>query len=211
MAQGVYPVRFIDITRPLSPQVPLYPGDSPPAIIPREHGSYRTTDLCLSSHHGTHIDAPSHFLPGGMTVDELPLSYLIGECQVLDARGAGPMIAPEAILPRLGPCTRLLLRTEASGMTRFDTSFPCLHPDTARALVARGIRCVGIDSPSVEEYPGDGSVHRIFLSHPTAIIELLDLSPVAEGNYLLVALPLRLEGVEGSPARVILCERGGPP
>jgi Predicted metal-dependent hydrolase len=200
-------VKFIDVTRALSAHVPLYPGDDPPVIIPQDHGTYRTTRLTLSSHHGTHIDAPSHFLPGGLSVDRLPMSYLIGPCQVLDVRDAGDRIPPEDIIPRLDSCTRLLLRTRASEMARFGPSFPCLQPDAARALVGRGLRCVGIDSPSVEEYPGDGSVHRTLLAHPTVIIELLDLSHTAEGIYDMIALPLRLEGVEGSPARVILCGR----
>jgi arylformamidase len=202
-------MKIIDITRPLSMQVPLFPGERPPVITPQDHGAYRTTNLRMSSHQGTHIDAPSHYLPGGITVDALPLTYLIGPCRVLDVRDAGRVIGPDTILPRLGSHTRLLLRTSASDLDTFDAEFPCLDTAAARALVERGVRCVGIDSPSVEEYSGDGSVHRILLSHPVAIIELLDLSRVAEGPYDMVALPLRLQGVEGSPARVILCNKGG--
>ncbi len=202
-------MNIIDVTRPLSARIPLYPGDPPPRITPVYHGEYRTTDLCLSSHHGTHIDAPSHYLEGGLTVDQLSLSLLIGPCRVFDLRDAGQVIEPGAILPCLESHTRILLRTHASEMNTFGPEFPCLSRETARALVDQGVRCVGIDSPSVEEYPGDGSVHRILLSHHAAIIELLDLSGVKEGVYDLIALPLRLEGVEGSPARVLLCERGG--
>jgi arylformamidase len=200
-------VKILDVTRPLSVRVPLYPGDDPPVINPRDHGTYRTTDLSLSSHHGTHIDAPSHFLPDGMTVDQLPLDYLIGTCLVLDVRKAGTVIGPDAILSRIGSHTRILLHTEASDRHSFGPEFPHLSVETAHALVDRGVRCLGIDSPSVDPYPGDGSVHRILLSHPTAIIELLDLSHVEEGIYRMIALPLRLEGVEGSPARVILSQR----
>lgn len=209
MAEGFNRMNIVDVTRPLSTRIPLYPGDTAPRITPVFHGEYRTTDLCLSSHHGTHIDAPSHYLEDGLTVDQLPLSHLIGPCRVLDLRDAGRVIEPGAILPDLGSHTRVLLRTHASEMTAFGPEFPCLSRETARALVERGVRCVGIDSPSVEEYPGDGSVHRILLSHTIMILELLDLSGVEEGVYDLIALPLRLEGVEGSPARVLLCERGG--
>lgn len=201
-------MKFIDITRPLSVQVPLYPGEGPPTIISRDHGTYRTTDLHMSSHQGTHIDAPSHFLWGGMTVDELPISFLIGRCLVLDVRDTGRVIEPDAIIHRMGSFSRILLRTSASEENIFGNEFPCLHKDTARALVEKGVRVVGIDSPSVEEYPGDGSVHRILLTHPTIILELLDLSTVAEGVYDLIAFPLRLKGVEASPARAILCKKG---
>jgi arylformamidase len=201
-------MKFFDVTRPLSEKVPLYPGEDPPSIASQDHGEYRTTNLHISSHQGTHIDAPSHYLTGGMTVDRLPFSYLIGSCLVLDMRKAEMMIEPDAIIPRIGSHTRLLLRTSASDMDTFGTDFPCLHTDTAHGLVERGVRCVGIDSPSVEEYPGDGSVHRTLLMYPAAIIELLDLSMITEGVYGMIALPLRLEGVEGSPARVILCKKG---
>jgi arylformamidase len=198
---------FFDITRHLSESVPLYPGDAPPVIIPRDHGTYVTTDLHISSHHGTHIDAPSHFLKGGASVDALSLTSLIGPCRVLDVRDAGMVIEADVIIPRLGSHTRLLLRTAASEMDTFGPEFPCITASAARSLAEKRVVCVGIDSPSVEEYPGDGSVHRILLSHHTVIIELLDLSLVKEGTYYLIALPLRLEGREGSPARVVLCTR----
>jgi arylformamidase len=208
MAEGVNSMKIIDITRPLSAKVPLYPGDAPPMITPQDQGNYHTTEIRMSSHQGTHIDAPSHYLPEGETVDNLPLPYLIGPCLVLDARAAGRVIKPEAVVPRLGSHTRLLLRTSASDCNAFGTEFPCLHMSTARALAETGLVVLGIDSPSVEEYLGDGSVHRTLLTHSIVIIELLDLWRVEEGAYDMIALPLRLEGVEGSPARVVLCRKG---
>jgi arylformamidase len=208
MAEGVLPLKFIDVTRPLSERVPVYPGDAPPAFTVHDHGAYRTTSLRMGSHQGTHIDAPSHYLAGGESVDKIPLNNLIGPCLVIDVRPSENMITPDTILPYLGLHTRILLRTSASGADSFGTEYPCLHPLTARALVDRGVFLVGIDSPSVENYTGDGSVHRILLGHPAVIIELLDLSRVEEGVYDLIALPLRIQGAEGSPARVILCNRG---
>jgi arylformamidase len=76
----------------------------------------------------------------------------------------------------------------------------------ATALLHAGIICVGIDSPSIEAYQSDGSIHRLLLSHGITIIEFLDLSKVLEGTYWMVALPLRLQGLDGSPARVILMD-----
>ncbi|MDD1675833.1 MAG: cyclase family protein [Methanomicrobiales archaeon] len=201
-------MKIIDITRPLSEAIPLYPGDVPPVITPHNHGTYLTTDIHLSSHHGTHIDAPLHFLPGGLTVDSIPLQSLIGPCLVLDRTQAETIMGPELIIPYMGNHTRLLLRTVASGKESFGTEFPCIRLETARALAERGLTCIGIDSPSIEEYAGDGSVHKAFLSRNIPILEFLDLSRVNEGLYQLIALPMRLQGREGAPVRAILCPAG---
>ncbi|MDD1672955.1 MAG: cyclase family protein, partial [Methanomicrobiales archaeon] len=134
---------------------------------------------------------------------------LIGPCLVLDMRGSPMRIEPHHVIPRMKKHTRILLHTTASEKGNFGEEFSHLSLQTAQALTDRGIVCVGIDSPSIEEYPGDGSVHRALLSRNTVIIELLDLSDVDEGSYWLVALPLRLQGREGAPARVILCRSAG--
>ena len=94
-------------------------------------------------------------------------------------------------------------------MQSFGEAFPHLAPDAARFLVGAGVTAVGIDSPSIEAFGSDGSVHRELLGKGIAILEFLDLSGVAGGDYLLIALPLRLEGLDGSPARAILIDEGG--
>jgi arylformamidase len=101
----------------------------------------------------------------------------------------------------------LLIRTSFSGMQSFSPDYRHLGPDAAAELAARGVRCVGIDTPSVESYGGDGTVHRRLLGAGMAIVELLDLSAVPEGDYLMIALPLRLREGDGSPARVVLLDR----
>jgi arylformamidase len=82
--------------------------------------------------------------------------------------------------------------------------YPSLSADAARLITANGLKCVGIDSPSIEIFNCDGAVHRELLGHGCIIIELLDLSQVSEGDYWMIALPLRLTGLDGSPARVLL-------
>jgi arylformamidase len=104
---------------------------------------------------------------------------------------------------------RILLKTTFSGCTSFREDYPSLTMDAARYLTTTGALCVGIDSFSIEAFVCDGSVHRELLSHGCIIIELLDLSRVSEGDYTLVALSLRLTGLDGAPARVILVNKEG--
>lgn len=196
----------LDITRPLGEDVPLYPGDGKPVFRRKEQDGYTCTDLQLTTHTGTHLDAPSHYLAGGTTVDRVPLQRLMGRVRVLEMEGAGDAITAEDLSGRLQGEKRILLKTRASGTSSFGPEFPHLTLDAARLLTGAGILAVGIDSPSIEAFGGDGSVHRELLASGTSILELLDLSGVTEGEYFMVALPLRLEGLDGSPARVILLE-----
>jgi arylformamidase len=198
----------LDITRPLGREVPLYPGDTRPVFRSRVQDGYTCTDLSLTTHTGTHLDAPSHYLPGGMTVDRIPPERLMGKARVLDMGGAGNAITAEALSGRLPKGETVLLRTRASDTGSFGPEFPHLTLDAARLIAGARPPVVGIDSPSIEAYGGDGSVHRELLERGIFILEFLDLSKVVEGEYLMVALPLRLEGLDGSPARVILLESG---
>ena len=200
--------RIIDVTRPLTPDCVVYAGDTVPEFRQRDSGMYLISDLRMSSHSGTHIDAPVHYLKKGMTVDEIPLSLLIGECRVVDVTQVSGKISAEDLRGRIGGATRLLIRTRYSGTDRFEPDYPCLGLPAARLLTEEGVRCVGIDSPSIEEFNCDGSVHHELLGKGCIIIELLDLSQVVPGIYDLVALPLPLRGMDGSPARVVLCEKG---
>ncbi len=200
-------VKIFDISRTLSENILVYPGDIHPTFIQEDRGQYLISDLRLSSHTGTHIDAPVHYLKTGNTIDTIPLSHLIGKCRVLDVSSAGNSITANHLKGRLDGVSRVLLKTSFSGIDLFDPDYPALAPDAACAISACGMRCVGIDTPSIESYHSDGTIHRTLLSCGCIIIELLDLSHIVEGDYDLVALPLRLKGLEGSPARVVLMER----
>jgi arylformamidase len=141
-----------------------------------------------------------------MTVDRIPLEGLVGRVTVLDLTDAGDAITAEDLDGKLPEEGGILLKTRASGAGSFGEEFPHLTPEAARLLAEASPPIVGIDSPGIEAFTGDGSVHRWFLARGIPILELLDLSGVAVGEYLMVALPLRLEGLDGSPARVILLE-----
>ncbi|MDT8358545.1 MAG: cyclase family protein [Methanomicrobiaceae archaeon] len=201
-------MNIIDITRAFSPDIVVYPGDLKPEWETVKNGQYRTTLLHMSSHSGTHIDAPLHYFEHAMSIDQIPLSLLVGDVWVQDLSSHRGEIQPEH-LEGLPPGTgRLLIRTCFSGKDEFSPDYPYLTPESSRWLRDRGVRCVGVDSPSIEVFQGDGTVHRLLLESGIIIIELLDLAKVAEGRYLMAALPLPLKGVDGSPARVILIENG---
>jgi arylformamidase len=202
-------VKIIDVTRPLSEGILTYPGDIPPVFRQEDRGHYLITGLRLSTHTGTHIDAPVHYLKTGDTIDTIPLSHLMGTCRVLDVTRAGTSITANHLKGRLDKVDRLLLKTSFSNTNQFEENYPSLTADAARFITFCNMKCVGIDSPSIESYECDGTVHRELLSRGCIIIELLDLSDVEEGDYTLVALPLRFTGLDGSPARVVLLDNNG--
>jgi arylformamidase len=204
---GGFLVKVYDITRDLSEDAVLYPGDIRPRFREIDTGQYRVTEMTLGSHTGTHIDAPSHYIEGGLTVDQIPSGVLVGPARVLDCSDAGGVIGPDRLAGRLAGTRTLLLKTWFSERQEFDPGYPALSPGAARLVADAGITCLGTDAPSIEAYQGDGSVHRLLLGHGTVILELLDLSAVPEGEYFMVALPLRLRGLDGSPVRAILCKQ----
>lgn len=200
-------MKVYDITRALSEDTVLYPGDLRPRFREIDNGQYRVTEMVMGTHTGTHIDAPSHYLKGGRTVDEIPLERLAGPARVLDCSDAGSVIDPGCLDGRLAGTRTLLLKTWFSDRQEFDPGYPSLSLEAAQALVDAGITCLGTDAPSIEELHCDGSVHRLLLGSGMVILELLDLSAVPEGDYFMVALPMRLKGADGSPVRAVLWDK----
>jgi arylformamidase len=153
--------------------------------------------LVLGTHAGTHVDPPSHFFPGGATVDALALDVLVGPVIVADLTAAGTVgrAALESLSLPDGT-TRLLLKTERDS--------GALTGDGAQWLVDRGVVLVGADTLSIEPETDAYPVHRILLGAGVVIVEALDLTGVAPGSYQLVCLPLRIAGGDGAPARAVL-------
>jgi len=179
---------MIDITRAIEPGMATWPGDPPVTVEPHGAVDARVSVLGMGTHTGTHIDPPAHVIDGGATVDAIRLDALIGPCAVVE---------PD----RLATATaaRVLVRTGGDGS---------IGLDDARALIARGVMLVGIDSLSVEP-GGDGlPVHRALLEAGVVILEGLDLHAAEPGDYTLVCLPLKIAGGDGAPARAILLEPG---
>jgi arylformamidase len=191
-------VQIIDVSVPVRPGMITYPGD--PEVRLERVSSIAAGDvvnlsrLDLGVHSGTHVDAPLHFLDGGASVETLPLDVLVGPCVVVE--GLDPAAVPagaERVLFKT-PNGRLWERDE------FSEDFVALDAEAARALVAAGVRLVGIDYLSI----GDEEAHRILLGAGIVAVEGLDLREAEPGDYRLVCAPLKLVGAEGAPARVLL-------
>lgn len=203
--------RLYDISEPISEDIANWPGDSRFSrewVMRLDEGmSCNVSTITMSTHCGTHVDSPFHFLQQGATTENTPLTPYIGRCIVLDVKGKGepPVVPPEA-LEALPNVERILLRTrENHDSSTFDEAFCSLGPQAANACVEMGLKLIGIDTPSMDtceskELPS----HHILLHGGVVLLENIDLTGVPEGFYELIALPLRIVGSDASPVRAIL-------
>jgi arylformamidase len=201
-----------DISVPLSARTPVYPGDAVPEIrrvSDIEAGDPLTAShLSMGCHVGTHVDAPSHFLAGRASLEELPLSSFHGPALVLDLRRR--RVIDEDDLPPLPDDHHLLLRTDNSELLLSEsyTEARChLTEKAAERLRSLRPRSVGFDHYSLDA-PGTGEhpAHRVLAEDDIPVFVCLDLSGVPPGRYRFVGLPLRLVGAEAAPARAILLD-----
>jgi arylformamidase len=201
-----------DVTLPVSLALPVYPGDPVIELTPIAQCAWgdaaNITRLVLSSHTGTHIDAPRHFFDTGATVDHLDLHVLIGPARVVDVPCLSHITVADLRAHDLTGTTRVLFKTPNTSLwdrPGFQTSYHALTPEAAAWLVACGVRLVGVDYLSVDAFEAhDFPVHRCLLQAGVVIVEGLDLRAVPPGDYELYALPLLLQDGDGAPARVLL-------
>lgn len=209
-------MQIYDISLAITNQTPVWPGDPQPIlerIVKMEDGAdCNVSQIKMSVHLGTHVDAPYHFLGGDSpTTDQLPLNGLIGRVYVQKLDDEIDLITAQVLRDAEIPSRtrRLLFKTRNShlweqGHPGFVEKFVSISPDGAQYLVDRGIRVVGVDYLSVASFAEPVETHRILLSAGVIIIEGLDLSQVSQGRYSMYCLPLKLVGSDGAPARVIL-------
>jgi arylformamidase len=205
-----------DVSLPISESLVVWPGDPPVRITQPAHldrGDVVTLSrLDMGAHTGTHVDAPAHFVAGGLTVDGMDLEVLVGPAWVIDAREADLLSAE--VLARLGippGVERVLFRTRNSdrwmlGGDKFFEDYVGVTEDGAQWLIDRGVRLVGMDYLSVAPYHDTVAVHQILLREGVILVEGLNLSGIGPGRYRLVCLPLKVAGAEGAPARAILMD-----
>lgn len=205
---------MIDITRRLATSTAAWPGDTGLRIDWSLHlsrgGNVSVPCLTFSPHVGTHADAPAHYRAGGSDDDALELERFLGPVRIVDVTGASRVTsdlleARDAIgRPRL--FVRSLPEVRAED---FVSEFPPLDPEAARRLVDAGLLLFGTDAPSVDPVESaEISAHRALGAAGVPILENLDLSAANPGDYDLVALPIRLVGVEAAPVRAILLPAG---
>ena len=199
--------RLFDLSPPLSARLAVWPGDVPFSRDVTSHPDGTTfSSIATTLHLGSHADAPLHMVAGAAAIDAVPLETWIGPCQVVEARVGprGRVRLEDLAEPPSAP--RLLVKTGTFGSReRFDDAFAGLDPELAGELAARGVVLVGIDTPSVDPYDDHAyTAHRALVHAGVAWLEGLVLAHVPPGRYDLAALPLRIEGGDGSPVRAVL-------
>jgi arylformamidase len=208
------PRRVIDVSVPNGPGQHVYPGDPEPRIesVRRiERGDPCNLSLLhLGSHTGTHVDAPYHFLADGPRLGQVPLDRMVGPCVVADLRGRRALDAAAfsgAPIERGDIVVCLTDNSARWNAPAFQKDFVYVTVDGAEVLLDRGVRALGMDYLSIEEFGSpDFPVHHRLLGAGVFVIEGLDLRRVAPGRYYLVCLPLRFPDLDGAPARAVLLE-----
>jgi arylformamidase len=227
---------IIDITVPISPFTRTFPGDPIPVIervCTLEKEGCAVSRLSFGSHTGTHVDAPSHILENGLTVDKLELKSLMGTAIILDFSSLSCELTADILenafrnIEAPENTSILLLKTGAfsrkqgsagevsppgagsgsqsigSGKDEFDSAY--LEESGAAWIVEKGFKTIGIDAFSVDNlYSETLPAHHILLSGNVNIVECLELGSVEAGTYFFLCLPLKIEGCDGAPARALL-------
>ena len=204
---------WIDVSVPLHGDMVHWPGNTPVTVEPvhdiARGDPYNLSKVSMSWHTGTHLDAPSHFVDGGATMDDFPVASGVVSALVVQIRDSEAVRVEELRRQPIRPGARVLFRTRNSvrnwRVTRFVEDYVYISQEAATWLVERRIGLVGIDYLSVGSYLQDGDeTHRTLLSAGVWVIEGLDLSKVKPGPHEMVVLPLRVLRGDGAPARVIL-------
>lgn len=203
--------RIWDISQVLRPGLPVWPGDTPFALervwdIARG-APVNVARATMSTHAGTHGDAPLHYAPGAADSAACTLEPYLGECLVVDARHAAGRVEP-GDLPPLGGARRVLLRTfDRFPHDRWVSDFTAIAPATIAHLAAAGVVLIGTDAPSLDpENSQEMAAHQAVLAADMRILEGLVLDDVPPGPYELIALPLPIAGGDASPVRAVLRE-----
>ena len=199
-----------DISPAISDRTPAFPGDTTyqqrwtAQIGPG--CPVNVSAITLSPHLGAHADAPLHYGRGAAPIGQVDLEPFIGPCRVIHAIGRGPLVTPEHLghaADALPP--RVLVRTCAAAPVEWSGDFAAFAPHTIAWLAEQGVRLVGIDTASVD--PASSKTldsHQQLLAHDMRVLENLVLDEIAEGDYELIALPLKLTQACASPVRAVL-------
>jgi arylformamidase len=205
--------RLWDISPPVHAGSPVFPGDTE---YRQQWGAtigpgcpVNVSMLTLSPHIGAHADAPLHYDPQGTPSGLLPLQPYLGPCRVIHAIGCGPLVRWQHVQHAsddLPP--RVLVRTyERMPVERWDPQLAAFDPDTIERLADLGVQLVGIDTASID--PAESKTldsHQVIRRRGLRVLENLVLDDVPEGDYELIALPLKLVSADASPVRAVLRE-----
>lgn len=205
--------QWIDITQPLYTGMPYWPGDTPfefsLSAAKVENGVVNIGKLTTTTHIGTHVDAPYHFDDEGKRIADIDINIYIGRSILLDVRGHESIGREELEQYDLKGAERVLLKMTGEGAPdRFPETVPYLRPDIGPFLKEKGVRLIGIDVPSVDKLDSKTlDTHHTLHQNGVMILENIVLQEVDEGEYELIALPLRIVEADGSPVRAVIRKR----
>jgi arylformamidase len=202
---------LIDISPPVDARIGVWPGDTPYVqrlnLDINDGANITLSEISTTVHVGAHTDAPCHYVANGDDIAARSLEFYIGRCNVLHVSiERGKRIMPADIAGKWISAPRVLLRTETFPDHRnWNTDFASLSPELVDFLHKRSVMTIGIDTPSVDPFDSkELEAHQAFARNDMAIIEGIVLDAVDEGEYELIALPLRLIGSDASPVRAVL-------
>jgi arylformamidase len=204
--------RLWDISPAVAPGFPVFPGDTQFAMrwswTLGPGCPVNVSELTMSPHTGAHTDAPLHYDAAGASIGEVPLDAYIGPCRVIHALDARPLVEPTHLRAHLaGAPPRVLIRTYRTTPAGWDSQFAAMAPSALELLHDHGVRLIGIDTPSLDpEQSKSLDSHQVVRRHRMAILEGIVLDAVGEGDYELIALPLKWHGIDASPVRAVLRE-----
>lgn len=208
-------MKFYDVSMAVHPQMPVWKNRDVKRPIFTIHRDFnpdgsgaRETRVAFDMHTGTHIDAPLHFIADGDAIEQIPLSQLVRMVKVFDLTAVDQQITKADLVSlAIEPDDFVLFKTKNSYADGFDFEFVFLDRTGAEYLVEKQIAGVGIDALGIERDQTDHATHKQLLGSGIIIIEGLQLKDVEVGEYLMVAAPLKFQGVEAAPARVLLFEQ----
>jgi arylformamidase len=208
-------MKIYDISQTIREGIAVWPGDQEFRfnwnMQLRKGHSCNLSNVTMSIHTGTHLDAPYHFDEKGVGMADVPLEYYLGPARVLAMPVKSQIRVHDLRRIDWTGVERVLFKTRAEVLSedRFDESFVFLSHAGAEYLGELGLRLVGTDAPSVDAFASkDLLSHKILLQHGVATLEGVRLESVPEGDYELIALPLKFAGLDGSPVRAVLLDRG---
>jgi arylformamidase len=208
-------MRYFDISPEISPATAVFPGDtafSRTVCLDFKKGdNLLLSAIATTVHIGAHADAPNHYHPAGGGIESRDLGYYLGECEVIEVKvPRGDRIKPVHLGNRKARAPRVLFRTGSfPDPMNWNGDFCSLSPELIELLVSQGVKLVGIDTPSIDPEQSKAlESHQAVYRNDLAVLEGLVLSSVPEGIYTLIALPLRLKGVDASPVRAVLLPKG---
>ena len=206
-------MKLYDISLTLSAQSIRWVTAQPLELIERKRmrrgDNNNSSSVHTSVHAGTHVDAPFHFVPDGITIESLPLETFIGPARVCAVNAGSHITASDVERAQLAGETRVLFKTRNSNLLKkgeYDAAFAPFSVDAAEALVKLGVKLVGLDYLSAAAADEQVPVHRAFLDHGVILLEGVELSEVPPGRYELFCPPVKLAGSDGAPCRAVLRE-----